>query len=107
MVGGVILTRSRADWMSVLDEAGIPSGPINRVSEALNSPQTLARSMVVEMDHSLAGAVKMLGLPALLSETPTSIRLEPPALGADSDAVLSELGLSVDEIGHLRDSGIV
>lgn len=105
MVGEVIVTRSRGDWIEVLDAAGIPSGPINRVSEALTSPQTLAREMVVELDHSAAGAVKTLGLPIEMSATPPSIRLEPPALGADTDAVLGELGYTPVEIAALREAG--
>ncbi len=49
----------------------------------------------------------MLGLPIELSETPGSIRLEPPVLGADSDAVLDELGYSVKEVGEMRAAGLV
>lgn len=107
MVGEVLATRKRAEWVEVLDGAGIPSGPINQVSEALNSTQTQARDMVVEMEHSVAGPLRMLGLPIELSETPASIRLEPPVLGADTDAVLGELGYSADEIIALRASGVV
>jgi crotonobetainyl-CoA:carnitine CoA-transferase CaiB-like acyl-CoA transferase len=107
MVGEVIATRTRADWVAVFDGAGIPSGPINRVSEALASSQTLAREMVVELDHSVAGPIRTLGLPIHFSATPTSIRLEPPALGADSDAVLLGLGYSAAEIAGWRDSGVV
>jgi crotonobetainyl-CoA:carnitine CoA-transferase CaiB-like acyl-CoA transferase len=107
MVGDVIATRPRAEWVAVFDRAGIPSGPINRVSEALTSPQTLAREMVVELNHSIAGPVRTLGLPIHFSATPTSIRLEPPALGADSEAVLLDLGYSATEIAGWREAGVV
>lgn len=107
MVEGVIVTRTRAEWVETFDRAGIPSGPINRVSETLASPQTLAREMVMETRHSVAGTFEMLGLPIELSETPGSIRLEPPVLGADSDAVLNELGYSVKEVGEMRAAGLV
>jgi crotonobetainyl-CoA:carnitine CoA-transferase CaiB-like acyl-CoA transferase len=63
--------------------------------------------MVVEMEHSVAGPLRMLGLPIELSGTPASIRLEPPVLGADTDAVLVELGYSAEEITALRASGVV
>jgi crotonobetainyl-CoA:carnitine CoA-transferase CaiB-like acyl-CoA transferase len=107
MVGDVIATRTRQEWVEVFDRAGIPSGPINRVSEALSSPQTRARGMVVETEHSVAGQLRMLGLPIELSDTPASIRHEPPALGADTETVLGELGYSPDEIAAFRDAGVV
>jgi len=107
MVAEVIVTRTRAQWVGVFDRVGIPSGPINRVSEALTSQQTRAREMVVETEHSVAGRVRMLGLPIEMSETLPSIRHEPPALGADTDAVLGELGYSPEEIATLRASAVV
>jgi crotonobetainyl-CoA:carnitine CoA-transferase CaiB-like acyl-CoA transferase len=63
--------------------------------------------MVVGMEHAVAGPLRMLGLPIELSETPASIRHEPPALGANTDAVLAELGYSPEEIADLRVSGVV
>lgn len=107
MIGDVLATRTREEWVEVFDRVGIPSGPINQVSEALSSPQTTAREMVVEMEHSVAGQLRMLGLPIALSDTPASIRHEPPALGADTETVLAEVGYSPDEIAGLRSTGVV
>ncbi len=107
MVGEAILTRTRADWVEVFERVGIPSGPINLVSEALSSPQTAARGMVVEMEHPEVGSLRLLGLPIEMSGTPTSVRLPPPALGADSDPVLAELSYSVEEIAELHSLGVV
>ena len=107
MVAEVIVTRTRQEWVGIFDRVGIPSGPINRVSEALSSAQTTAREMVVEMEHPVAGPFQMLGLPIELSETPASIRHEPPALGADTESVLGELGYLAEEIAALRASGVL
>lgn len=107
MVAEVVVTRSRGEWVERFDRVGIPSGSINLVSEALASPQTRAREMVVEIEHSVAGTVKALGLPIDLYGTPTSTRLEPPALGADTDAVLAELGYTADDVVGLRANIVV
>lgn len=106
-VAAVIATRSRKEWIEVLDEAGIPAGPISTVSEALTSPQAIAREMVVQMDHPAAGQIRALGLPLRFSDTKASIRRLPPELGADTEDVLVELGLGSDEIEGLRAGGVI
>jgi len=107
LVGELIATRTRSEWVALFDEAGIPSGPINSVSEALASGQTEAGAMVVEVDVPGVGPVRTLGLPIRMSDTPTSIRRGAPTLGADTGEVLVELGFTADEIEALRAGGVV
>ncbi|MGH8951377.1 MAG: CaiB/BaiF CoA transferase family protein [Acidimicrobiia bacterium] len=107
IVGEVMLTRSRAEWVETFDRIGIPSGPINLVSEALSSAQTMTRDMVLEMEHPTAGPLRTLGLPIEMSGTPTSVRVPPPELGADTDQVLAELGYDVAEIEGMRNAGVM
>ena len=106
-IAATIGTRTRAEWIELLDGAGIPVGPINSVSEALASPQTVARQMVVDLELQSRVTTRGLGLPFQLSETPSSIRRPPPALGADTREVLIELGLSDADIDGLSRHGVI
>ena len=101
-IATVISSRPRAHWIEKLDQVGIPVGPINSVAEALASPQTNARQMVVDLQLETGLATRGLGLPIQFSDTPSSIRRPPPALGADTRELLLELGLSDAEIDDLE-----
>ncbi|MDQ5826655.1 MAG: CoA transferase [Chloroflexota bacterium] len=85
--------RSTAEWLSLLEEADVPAGPVNDVAQALSHPQVAAREMVREVDHPGIGAVKMVASPLKLSSTPAAIRRHPPLLGEHTGEVLEELGL--------------
>jgi crotonobetainyl-CoA:carnitine CoA-transferase CaiB-like acyl-CoA transferase len=89
---GVLRSRTRSDWDAVLKAAGIPCGSVRRVDEVLADPQLEARSMIETVEHAVAGAVRVLGLPVKLSATPGAIRRPPPALGQHTAAILTELG---------------
>jgi crotonobetainyl-CoA:carnitine CoA-transferase CaiB-like acyl-CoA transferase len=98
---------SRAHWLARLDAAGVPGGPINTYAEALADPHTLARDMVVELDHPGAGPIKALGVPVKLSDTPGGVDRAAPLLGQDNAAVLTELGYSDAEQRALKDAGVI
>ena len=99
--------RGTGAWLAALERAEIPAGPINDVVEAFASPEAVALGMTVEQEHPAWGVIRQVGIPFQLSETPASIRMPPPALGQDTDRVLSELGYPVAEIEALRARGVV
>ena len=72
----------------------MPCGAVRSVTEALADPQLAAREMIVPLEHVTAGAIKVLGTPLKLSETPPRVRTPPPTLGQHTDAILEEIGLS-------------
>jgi crotonobetainyl-CoA:carnitine CoA-transferase CaiB-like acyl-CoA transferase len=70
-----------------------------------SDPQTLAREMVVELEHPRAGATRTLGLPIKLSATPGKVARPAPLLGQHTCEVLGEYGFSAREIEELVRSG--
>ena len=96
--------RSRQEWVRDLKAAGVPCGSVRDVAEVLADAQLEAREMIETIDHASAGAIRMLGVPIKLSETPGSVRLPPPALGQHTDRILEECGFSRGEIDALRDA---
>jgi crotonobetainyl-CoA:carnitine CoA-transferase CaiB-like acyl-CoA transferase len=99
--------RSCAEWTERLNEAGVPAGPVNTVPAALEHPQVTAREMVTEIEHPVAGTVRMLGSPIKLSAQPAAIRRPPPVLGQHTAEILAEAGYSAADISELRDAGVV
>jgi len=108
IVADVFGRRTRAEWLDLLNEAGIPAGPVRNLQEVLTDQQLLAREMVHTLPHAVAGPVQVLGTPVKLSSTPGAVRCPPPTLGEHTDTVLlGDLGLSTAEVAALRAAGVV
>jgi crotonobetainyl-CoA:carnitine CoA-transferase CaiB-like acyl-CoA transferase len=103
----VVVTRSKAHWIEVLDAAGVPVGPVHTIEEALTHPQTLSREMVVDLVHPQAGATKALGCPIHFSRTPTRIDRPAPMLGEHSRELLREYDYSDAEIDAFVAAGVI
>ncbi len=86
-------TRPSAEWLAVLQAAGVPAGPIYGTDEALADAHLRARDMVVELAHPTAGRVNNLGVPVKLSATPGRVRTPAPTLGQHTESVLREFGV--------------
>ena len=103
----IFARRTTADWLARLEAAGVPAGPVLNVSEMHEDPQTIAREMVVEVEHPTAGPVRSIGLPVKFSATPGVLDRPAPLLGQHSREVLSEVGLTAKEIDDLVAAGVV
>jgi crotonobetainyl-CoA:carnitine CoA-transferase CaiB-like acyl-CoA transferase len=104
MLSERLSTKTRGEWVTLLKTAGVPCGSVRAVAETLEDPQLAARDMIKELEHAAAGAIKVLGVPIKLSETPGEVRTPPPTLGQHTDVILRELGFSEDDVQSLRSS---
>jgi crotonobetainyl-CoA:carnitine CoA-transferase CaiB-like acyl-CoA transferase len=93
------------EWTALLEAEGVPCGPINSIGDMAADPQTLARDMVVELDHPRAGRTRALGLPIKFSATPGRVARPAPCYGEHTREVLDEFGFSAPEIEALLASG--
>jgi crotonobetainyl-CoA:carnitine CoA-transferase CaiB-like acyl-CoA transferase len=107
LLGDHLKQRSTADWLDDLDAAGIPAGPINDIAAMAADPQTLAREMVVELDHPKAGKTKAIGLPIKFSETPGKVVTPAPTLGQHTREVLLGVGYTDAEVDALAAEGAI
>ena len=97
----IIETKTGAEWLKLLEDAGIPAGPIYTLDKLFSDPQVLHRKMMVELTHPKAGKIKVTGVPVKLSEAPGEITAPPPLLGQHNKEVLKDLGYSAEEIEKL------
>ncbi len=100
-------TKSSAEWIGILNEAGIPCGPIYTVDETFADPQVKGLNMAPEVDHPEIGPIKIVGQAVKLARTPQKMRGAAPEMGAHTEEILGELGYDADSIRQLRDEGIV
>ncbi len=102
LISAVIAQKGAADWLDQLEEAGIPAGPINRISQAFSDVQAKHRQMV----RTIAGT-PLIGSPVRIDGERSDCDLPPPALGQHTDEVLANLGIAQPEAARLRTEGIV
>lgn len=103
----VFLDKSSSEWLSILKKALVPSGLVMRYDETINDPQVKKREMVAEIQHTKAGALKILDVPVYLSDTPRVPILQAPALGQHSTDILRDWGFKDTQIQSLLSGNIV
>jgi len=101
-IEAVLSERDVSHWVTVLNDAGVPTGPVLDVKQVFSDPQVVARRMLVELEHPEIGTFRTTGLPIKLSRTPGAIDRRPPLLGEHTDEVLAECGLDAARIADLR-----
>jgi len=108
LLADMVKRKSRQEWIALLEDAGVPCGPINRLDDVFNDPQVKARGMQITLPHPSAGSVKLVGSPMKLSATPPDYQSPPPLLGQHTDQILkSVLGYDDEQLSQLRQRGII
>jgi formyl-CoA transferase len=103
------ITRSRtsAEWIELLNAAGVPCGPIYKMDEVFADPQVQHIGMARAIEHPQRGRQQLVGQAVELSRTPWDLRMPTPEKGDSTDAVLTSLGYDKDAIAQMRTDGIV
>ncbi len=102
-----MLKRRRADWLTTLDAAKVPCGPINDLADVFADPQVQARGMATQVAHPHNDALRLVASPMKLSATPVTLRRAPPLLGQHTDEVLTAYGVAEGERARLRHLGVI
>jgi len=103
------ITRGRATavWIDLLNQAGVPCGPIYRMDEVFADPQVRHLNMTRHVQHKVLGDVEVVGQAIELSRTPWCVRSASPEPGEHTDDVLRELGYDAAQIAGLRERKVV
>ena len=104
------VTRSRTtrEWVTLLENLGVPCGPINDLEQVFRDPQVIARKMQISMSHSKYGDMPLVANPIRLSETPVQYHRAPPALGEHTAVVLNRLlDIGPEQQNQLRQNKII
>lgn len=106
IVADSLKTKTRNEWIDILNGAGVPCGPVNNLAQAFSDPQIIHQEMILESDQP-SGPVKMPGFPVKLSKNPAGLNRPSPQVGMHNAEVLAELGYDRETIDRFARDGII
>ena len=106
-IEAITISKSSDEWVDILNEAGVPSGPIYAIDQVFADPQVQHLGIAQSIENANLGPQKVVGQAVELSRTPSAIRMATPELGEHTDEILGSLGLAPEEITALRESGAI
>ncbi|MFG2455606.1 CaiB/BaiF CoA transferase family protein [Streptomyces sp. NPDC048523] len=108
VLAAILRTRTRDEWLTVLDAHDVPAGPYNEMPEVFADPQIQHRGMLIEVEDPTSGPLPMLANPIRFTATPVEGYAPPPALGEHTAEVLTALaGVTEHQLAALHDRGVV
>ena len=99
------VTRTTAEWIEMMNKAGVPAGEINDIGQVFDNPQVQHLGLAAPVTSQERGETKLIGQPILMSRTPSTIAAPPPLAGQHSHAILKELGYSDQDIEAMKAQG--
>lgn len=103
----IFASKATDEWLRILDEAGVPAGPLRFTEELLDDPQVLENGFVASFDHPLMGPVRAAGPMIQMSETPLGVQGPSPTLGQHTEEILRDLGYDDARIAAMREAGVL
>jgi crotonobetainyl-CoA:carnitine CoA-transferase CaiB-like acyl-CoA transferase len=100
-------TKTTDEWLRIMDEHGVPAGPVRFTEELLEDEQALENNYITSFDHPFMGPVRMAGPMIQMSETPLAAQGPSPTLSQHTDEVLRELGYDDARIADLHERGVL
>ena len=107
-IASITKTKPSAYWVKLMNDAGVPCGPINSIDQTFAEPQVQHLGIAKRVRHPILGEIKVVGQPINLTKAPQPDEYRPtPSLGQDTDAILADLGHNTAEIAGLRERGVI
>lgn len=103
----IFQSKTQQEWINRLTNKGVMVAPVYNLEQVFQDPQIRHDQMVIELDHPVAGKIKILRTLLNLSQTPPQIKRPPPILGQHTEEILSAMGFSQEEIQELKNKGAV
>ena len=99
--------KTTEEWLRILDDAGVPAGPVRFTEELLEDPQILENNFITSVEHPLMGPIRMPGPMIQMTMTPLAAQGPSPTLGEHTDEIMRDLGYSDERIHELRAAGVL
>jgi len=106
-LGEVLVKKSRAEWMVLLESNDVPFAPVNNIADVLDDAQVKHLGIAQDVPNAENRHIRLVGQPFKLSRTPSTMAAPPPEFGEQTDEVLSEFGFSAGDIAELRKAKVV
>jgi crotonobetainyl-CoA:carnitine CoA-transferase CaiB-like acyl-CoA transferase len=107
VIAGITAEKPSNHWIDLLNEAGVPSGPINTIDHVFNDAQVRHLGLAQPVTSQERGESELVGQPIIMSRTPSSIASPPPTMGQHTEEVLTELGYDRSRIDALRAADVI
>lgn len=103
----ILLKKTSREWLHIMDEAGVPCGPVNAPTDLFHDEHILANEYFVSHEHPISGVVQTVGLPIKMESTPLSVRSAAPYLGQHTEQILDWLGYDRRQIESLKENNVI